>query len=89
LLASPVLRMDRYRDRVPVRAVGSGTKYDGKIWYEHLSSIRSVNGKPVVDVKKSMLQEGDKVTVEYKNKTYEGEVEAPHAGISIHTEPDQ
>jgi len=36
-----------------------------------------------------MLQEGDKVTVEYKNKTYEGEVEAPHAGISIHTEPDQ
>ena len=79
--------MDLYVDRVPVRTIGSGTKYDGKIWYERLSSIRSVNGKPAVDLKKSMLQEGDKVTVEYKNRTYQGEVEAPRTGI--HPEPDQ
>ena len=79
--------MDLYVNRVPVRTIGSGTKYDGKIWYERLSSIRSVNGKPAVDLKKSMLQEGDKVTVEYKNRTYQGEVEAPRAGI--HPEPDQ
>ena len=79
--------MDLYVDRVPVRTIGSGTKYDGKIWYKCLSSIRSANGKPAVDLKKSMLQEGDKVTVEYKNRTYQGEVEAPCAGI--HSEPDQ
>jgi len=75
--------MDCYVNRVPVRIIGSGTKYDDRIWYEHLSSIRSVNGKPVVDLKKSMLQEGDKVTVEYKNRTYQGDVEAPAP------EPDQ
>jgi len=54
-----------------------------------LSSIRSVTGKPAVDLKLSMLQEGDKVTVEYKSKTYQGEVKAPRAGRSIHSEPDQ
>ena len=51
---------------MPIRTIGSGTKYDGRIWYECLSSIRSVTGKPAVDLKPSMLQEGDKVTVEYK-----------------------
>ena len=89
MLALPVLGMDRYVNRVPVRTVDSGTKYNGRIWYKRLSSIRNVNGKPAVDLKKSMLQEGDKVmlTVEYKNKNYQGEVEAPRAGI--HPEPDQ
>jgi hypothetical protein len=36
--------MDRYRDRVPVRTIGSGTRYDGKVWYESLGRIRSING---------------------------------------------
>lgn len=85
--------MDRYADRVPIRTVGSGTKYDGKIWYELLSSIRSVNGEVApVDLSKSMVHEGDQVTVEYKNKTYEGVVEVPPASAGKHplsAEPDQ
>lgn len=82
--------MDRYIDRVPVRTVGSGTKkYNDRIWYDLLSSIRIVNGEPVVGLKKSMLQEGDQVTFEYKNKTYQGVVEAPSASASTHAEPDQ
>ena len=56
------LGMNCYVDQVPVRTIGSGTKYDGRIWYECLSSIRSVNGKPAVHLKQLMLQEGDKVT---------------------------
>ena len=67
--------MDKYRDRVPVRTVGSGTHYDGKIWYESLSSICSINGKPTSDVKKSMLTAGDQVTVTFNNKTYHGVVD--------------
>ena len=58
------MKMDRYTDRVPVQTEGSDTKYDDRVWYEPLSSIRTVNGKPTVDLKKSMLQEGDQVTVE-------------------------
>ena len=25
--------MDRYNDRVPIRTVSSGTRYDGRVWY--------------------------------------------------------
>jgi hypothetical protein len=71
--------MDRYADRVPVRTVGSGTHYDGRIWYELLKSIRSINGKPVVTMEKSMLTCGDSVTIEYKNKTYHGIVDTKPA----------
>ena len=85
--------MDLYVDRVPIRTEGSGTKYDGKIWYEPLSSIRSVNGKVApVNLSKSMVQEGDQVTLEYKNKTYRGVVEVPSASAGKHSlavEPDR
>ena len=67
--------MDKYRDRVPVRTLGSGTRYDGKIWYESLSSICSINGKPTSNVEKSMLSAGDHVTVLFKNKPFQGVVD--------------
>ena len=67
--------MDKYSDRVPVRTFGSGTRYDGKVWYEMLSSICSINGKPTSNVEKSMLTAGDKVTVMFKNKPYPGVVD--------------
>lgn len=58
--------MDRYDDRVPIRTLSSGTRYDGRVWYELLSSIRSVNGTSVSDVEKSMLKHGDRVTLDLK-----------------------
>ena len=66
--------MDRYNDRVPVRTFGSGTHYDGRVWYELLRSIRTVNGSKVSLLEKSMLKQGDRVTLEYKSKTYSGVV---------------
>lgn len=42
-------------------------------------SIRSINGKPVITVEKSMLTCGDSVTIEYKNKTYHGIVDTKPA----------
>ena len=69
--------MNRFDDRVPICTVGSGTHYDGRVWYEPLRSIHSVNGKPVVDVEKSSLRGGDRVTLEYKAKIYCAVVEFP------------
>ena len=64
--------MDRYIGRIPIRTLGSGTRYDGRVWYELLSSIRSVNGTPVVQgqLERSMLNQGDRVTLEYQSRTY-------------------
>ena len=69
--------MDRYIDRVPIRTQGSGTRYDGKVWYELLSSIRSVNGTTVMQgqLKKSTLNQGDRVSLEYHGRTYHGIVD--------------
>ena len=68
--------MDRYKDRVPVRTIDSGTRYDGKVWYELLSSIRCINGIPTsCNVEKEMLNDGDQVTLMYKNRTYSGVVD--------------
>ena len=64
--------MDRYRDRVPVRTIGSGTTYDGQVWYELLTGIRSINGEQVQQVDKTMLKNGDRVTLEFRGKTYRG-----------------
>ena len=35
--------MDGYSDRVPVTTEGSGTRYDGRVWYEPLRSLKIVN----------------------------------------------
>ena len=69
--------MDRYIGRIPIRAFGSGTRYDGRVWYELLSSIRSVNGTPVVQgqLERSMLNQGDRITLEYQSRTYHGIVD--------------
>ena len=69
--------MDRYIDRVPIRTQGSGTCYDGRVWYELLSSIRSVNGTTVMQgqLKKSTLNQGDRVSLEYHGRTYHGIVD--------------
>ena len=58
--------MDRYIDRVPIRTQGSSNRYDGRVWYELLSSIRSVNGTAVIQdqLKKSTLNQGDRVSLE-------------------------
>ena len=60
--------MDRFNDRVPIRT-------DGRVWYEPLKCIRSINGEPASDVEKSMLKRGDRVTLEYKAKIYHGVVD--------------
>ena len=69
--------MDRYIDRVLIRTQGSGTRYDGRVWYELLSSIRSVNGTTVMQgqLKKSTLNQGDRVSLEYHGRTYHGIVD--------------
>ena len=69
--------MDRHIDRVPIRTQGSGTRYDGRVWYELLSSIRSVNGTTVMQgqLKKSTLNQGDRVSLEYHGRTYHGIVD--------------
>ena len=63
--------MDRYDHRVPIRILSSSTRYNGRVWYEPLASIRSINGTSVTEgqVEKSMLKHGDRVTLEYKNRT--------------------
>ena len=78
--------MDRYNDRVPIRTVSSGTRYDGRVWYELLSSIQSVNGTSVSEVAKSMLKHGDRVTLEYKKRTYEGVVDVETVTDPVITE---
>ena len=63
-----------------MRTEGSGTRYDGRVWYELLSCISSVNGKPVDrsrSLEKSVLHQGDQVTMEYQNRTYHGVVDMP------------
>ena len=64
---------------IPVRAVGSGTEFDNEIWYELISTIKTVNNLPVEDrdtpLEKSDLKDGDRVTVEYEGKTFEGVVD--------------
>ena len=70
------VHMDIYANCVPVRTFGSGTSYD-KVWYELVSAIRSVNGRDVDSswLNKSMLKEGDRVTVEFEKNIYSGVIE--------------
>lgn len=81
--------MDKYSDRVPVRTIGSGTRYDGKVWYESLSSICSINGTPARNVEKSMLAAGDQVTIMFQSKIYRGVVDptGESAGQAGNTSP--
>ena len=51
-----------------------------RVWYELLSCISSVNGKPVDrsrSLEKSALHQGDQVTMENQKKTYHGVVDMP------------
>ena len=62
----PSSAMDRYIDNVPAHTEGSGARYDGRVWYKHLSTLKSVNSVPVDLLKpleKSDLKHGDKVKV--------------------------
>ena len=70
--------MDRYSDRIPVRTEGSATRYDGRVWYKHLNTIKSVNGVIVVRLKpieKSDLKHGDRVRVDYEGKIFSGVID--------------
>ena len=62
---------------MPVHIFGSGTLYDNKVWYKLASAIRSVNGRDVESssLNKSMLKEGDRVTVEFGKNIYSGVIE--------------
>ena len=75
--------MSRRADHVPVRTEGSGTRYDGRVWYELVTSIKTVNGVAVVDIEapldKASLKHGDKVTLEFEGKCYSGEIDLEHS----------
>ena len=60
---------------VPVRTVGSGTQYDGEVWYEDISSIKTVNGVPVTDKEKAIFRHGDKVTLEFEGNIFCGVID--------------
>ena len=66
---------------------GSGTRYDGKVWYESLCSIPSINGTPTNDVEKSMSNAGDQVTIVFKNRTYSGVVDQT-GDVAVQEESD-
>ena len=75
--------MSRRADHVPLRTEGSGTRYDGRVWYELVTSIKTVNGVAVVDMEtpldKASLKHGDKVTLEFEGKCYSGEIDLEHS----------
>ena len=82
--------IDWYDYPIPVRTVSSGTHYDGRIWYELLSSIRSINGSPVAKLENSMLTGGDRVTINYNAKTYHSIVDAElSASLELGTKNQQ
>ena len=58
----------RRTDCIPVRREGSGTRYDGQVWYELISSLKTVNDVAVQDsdtpLEKS-CKHGDRVTLEF------------------------
>ena len=67
--------MERFVDRIPVRTEESGSKYDGRVYFERLSAIRTVNGQPVYNLEKSSLKDGDSVTYIYRSKTFSGYID--------------
>ena len=78
-----LMTMDHYIDCLAVWAFGSGTRYDGKIWYELFSTIRSISGIPIAKaVENLMLSEGHSVTIEYKKRIYHGIVVCNHVMLS-------
>ena len=72
--------MSHHTDHVPVRTEGSGTRYDGGVWYEPISSLKTVNGIAVedleVELERSQLKRGDKVTLEFDGKMFSGVIES-------------
>ena len=73
-------RMSHHADHVPVKTKGSGTWYNGAVWYEPISSLKSVNGIAVedleVELERSQLKHGDKVTLEFDGKMFSGVIES-------------
>ena len=71
--------MSRRHNQVPVRTEGSGTQYDGRVWYELISSLRTVNGVAVEDIgtplDKSHLKQGDRVTLDFDGKIFSGVID--------------
>ena len=64
---------------MPVRTEGSGTRYDGKVWYELISSLRTLNGMAMEDFQtpldKSYLKHGDTVTLDFDGKIFFGVID--------------
>lgn len=72
-----------FLNKVPVRTEGSGTHYDGKVWYELVSSLKTVNGVAVAEMEppleKAQLKHGDKVTLEFEGKCFSGEIDLDYS----------
>ena len=70
--------MSRHKadEYVPVRTEGSGTEFDNDVWYELISTIKTVNNLPLEDretpLGKADLKDGDRVRLEYEGKTFAG-----------------
>lgn len=79
--------MDRYPDRVPIQTQKVGSIYNDKVYYELLSSINSINGRPCEgEVRKDMLHDGDYVTYTFRSKEFSGVVMA--AGLQTLEPPN-
>ena len=72
---------------VPVLCEGNDSKrFDGKVWWEEMSTITEVNGKEVdKTLNKSQLQNGDKVVVKFGGKSkklFKGIIQFPSTDLS-------
>ena len=75
--------MSRHADHVPVRTEGSETQYDGGMQYEPICSLKTVNRVAVEDLEiqleRSHLKHGDKVTLEFDGKMFSGVIDLESA----------
>ena len=51
------------------------SKYAGKCYMEKISSVRTLNGNPVSNLKKSDFKTGDIVTIRFQTKDFRGTVD--------------
>jgi len=73
---------------VPVLCEGNDSKrFDGRMWWEDISTITEVNGKEVnKTLDKSQLQNGDKVVIKFGDKSkklFKGIIQFP--STDLHT----
>ena len=71
--------ISQHADHMPVRTERSETWYDRRVWYEVISSLRTVNGVAMEDMEtpldKSNLKQGSKVTLDFDGKVFSGVID--------------